>query len=140
MLRAIRADVPLRVRLPRTILVIDQQTDSAVLLVGNLARKFPSAIIQLCQDTEVALQVSSSPQVDVIVVSRPFGAEALSIIREVRESNGSANIVAVSDAEGASALLDAGADAFCAHDEWPRLGAIISKLVSPDFASAKAER
>jgi hypothetical protein len=59
--------------------MVDQNTDTGVLLVRSLSRKFPAATIQVCTGSEAALEWISRVQPDAVVVHRTFEDDAVSL-------------------------------------------------------------
>ncbi|HVU33215.1 MAG TPA: response regulator [Opitutaceae bacterium] len=118
-------------------LVIDDNAESRFLLVKTLLRKFPSAIVQECQQLESALELAAQNTLTAVVVHRVTEAGGLAIVPKLREANPTVPIVMVSGIDRRSPALAAGADEFLLYDEWLRIGTVVASLIAgPDTGSS----
>jgi CheY-like chemotaxis protein len=115
----------------RKFLVIDDNPDSRFLLVKTLLRKFPDAVIQECQSSEPAVDVTKHDAVSAIVLHRATDADGEMLIKLLRQVNTSVPIVMVSGFDRSQVALAAGATAFLNYDEWLRIGTVVSELLQP---------
>jgi CheY-like chemotaxis protein len=113
----------------RQFLVVDDNADSRFLLVKTLLRKFPQALLQECQDSDVAIVAARNPNLDAIVAHRASDVDGPTLIRFLRHSNPSVPIVMVSGLDRSASAAEAGATSFLNYDEWLRVGTVVSDLL-----------
>jgi DNA-binding response OmpR family regulator len=124
----------------RQFLVIDDNADSRFLLVKTLLRKFPQALLQECQDSDVALSAARNPKLDTIVAHRAADVDGTTLIRMLRKTNPTVPIVMVSGLDRSSAAAEAGATVFLNYDEWLRIGTVVGDLLSAENAANAPHR
>jgi DNA-binding response OmpR family regulator len=116
--------------LPRRFLVIDSFEEMRLLVVRTLRRVFPQATVFEAHDFEDALRLITFEHYDAIVVHRAIGADAITMIRCIRQHRTTVPIVAVSSIDRTDAVLAAGANVFLNFEEWLRVGTVVAELVS----------
>lgn len=110
-------------------LVIDDNADSRFLLVKTLLRKFPSAVIQECQDAESAVELAQYEGLVAIITHRATEIVGLKLVPLLRAANPQVPIIMVSGIDRRADALAAGADAFLLYDEWLRLGTVVAEFI-----------
>src|SRR4051794_37942370 len=110
---------------PLRFLVVDDNSDSRMLLVKTLLRKFPPAVVQECQTSETALAIVKTDTLSAIVAHRTFDYDGPTLVRAFRRVNRSIPIVLVSGLDRSEQAMSAGANAFLNYDEWLRIGTIV---------------
>ncbi len=123
---------------PRKIIVIDHNTDSGVLLVRSLFRKFPSAVIQLCKESGTALQVAATERLDAVVLHRTEDDDAVTLVRSLRKIDSAVPIIVVSGIDRSEQVLAAGATGFLNYDKWLMIGQVVANALDPMPAPAPA--
>lgn len=111
-------------------LVIDDNPDSRFLLVKTLLRKFPSAVVQECQNGESAVELARRADTTAVITHRATEMTGLSLVRQLRAANPSVPIVMVSSMDRREAALVAGATTFLLYDEWLRIGTVVAALIA----------
>jgi CheY-like chemotaxis protein len=124
----------------RQFLVVDDNADSRFLLVKTLLRKFPQALLQECQDSDVALNAARNPNLDTIVAHRAADVDGTTLIRMLRKTNPTVPIVMVSGLDRSGAAAEAGATVFLNYDEWLRIGTVVGDLLSAENAANAPHR
>lgn len=117
------------VSLPLKFLVIDDNADSRFLLVKTLLRKFPSAVIQECQEAGCAIESARHEGLAAIVTHRSTEIPGLKLVPLLREANPLVPIIMVSGANRRVEAIAAGADEFLLYDEWLRIGTVVAGLI-----------
>jgi CheY-like chemotaxis protein len=115
---------------PRKFLVVDDNSDSRFLLVKTLLRKFPHAVIQECQDGDVAVELLKTENLDALVVHRAAEIDGLTLIRMLRHANSAIPIVMVSGIDRSKESIAAGATCFLNYDAWLRIGSVVAELLT----------
>jgi DNA-binding NarL/FixJ family response regulator len=115
---------------PPKFLVIDDNPDSRFLLVKTLLRKFSSAVILECQNSEAALQMAKATDLSAVICHRTTETAGISLLREIRALNPRVPLVMVSGIDRRAHALAAGADRFLLYDEWLRIGTLVEELMS----------
>jgi DNA-binding NtrC family response regulator len=123
------------VQSPRKLLVIDHNPDNGALLVRGLARKFPQAIIELCNELGTAVEAAATQQIDAVVLHRTEEDEAVAIIGILKNISPTLPIVVVSGVDRSEQVLRAGAAGFMHYDKWLMIGVIVDNVLK-----AEAER
>ena len=116
--------------LPRKFLVIDDVTDSRALVVRTLLRKFPSALIQECQESNTALLAASSEDYDLIIAHRTTDLDGLTTIRMLRKVSPTVPILMISGIDRSQEAIEAGATAFHSYDQWLLIGGVAAELIA----------
>ena len=120
--------------------VIDDNADSRFLLVKTLLRKFPQALLQECQDSDVAIVAARNAKLDAIVAHRASDVDGPTLVRLLRHTNAIVPIVMVSGLDRTAAAMEAGASAFLNYDEWLRIGTVVADLLLPKDSPEPARR
>jgi DNA-binding response OmpR family regulator len=124
----------------RQFLVVDDNPDSRFLLVKTLLRKFPQALMQECQDSDVAVTAARNPKLDAIVAHRATDVDGATLIRLLRQISPTVPIVMVSGLDRSAAALEAGANMFLNYDEWLRIGTVVGDLLAKGHAAEASHR
>lgn len=124
----------------RQFLVVDDNADSRFLLVKTLLRKFPQALMQECQDSDVAVSAARNPKLDAIIAHRAADVDGATLIRLLRRINSAVPIVMVSGLDRSAAALEAGANLFLNYDEWLRIGTVVADLLAKEHAAEAPQR
>jgi len=110
-------------------LVVDADKDLRFLFVRKLVREFPGCTVMETEDPEDALRRVKLQEYDAIFVHRAIGADAVTVIRNIREERPSVQLIAVSTIDRSAEVLAAGANAFYDFDQWhligPKLAAVL---------------
>lgn len=114
---------------PRRFLIVDDVADSRALVVRTLLRKFPSAVIQECQEPTSALHVAGTDRLDCIIAHRAFELDGITLVRMLRTVNPATPLVMISGIDRSQEALAAGATVFHNYDEWLRIGTVISEML-----------
>lgn len=108
-------------------LVIDFHAESRFLLVKTLLRKFPGALVQECEDADIAAQLAASARLTAIVAHRTFETTGAELVKQLRAVDARIPIVMVSGIDREAEMLAAGANAFLHYDEWLRIGTVVAE-------------
>jgi hypothetical protein len=122
----------------RKFLIVDSNADNGALLVRSLIRKYPSASVQLSQDSAGAIETLAAQAVDVVVLHRTDTDDAVHLIEAFLRIAPDVPIVAVSGVNRSAPLLKAGAAAFLLYDEWLRLGSVVHSALEAKAAKASS--
>lgn len=122
----------------RQFLVVDDVPDSRFLLVKTLLRKFPQALVQECEDSDVAVAAAGNAKLDVIIAHRSRDVDGITLTRMLRQTNTAVPILMVSGIDRRAAAADAGANEFLNYDEWLRIGTVVANLLTPRHAADAA--
>ena len=114
---------------PLRFLVIDDHTDSRMLLVKSLLRKFPTALVQECQDGHTAIAIAEADTLSAIVAHRTYDYDGATLIGLLRRARPEVPLVMVSGHDHATKARNIGADAFLHYDEWLRIGTVVSEVM-----------
>ncbi|HUR59804.1 MAG TPA: response regulator [Opitutaceae bacterium] len=130
---------------PPKILIIDDVTDSRALVVRTVLRKFPSALVQECQEGATAIIAAAAENYDIIVAHRAVDIDGLTLVRMLRKVKPDVPILMISGIDRTRAAREAGATRFHNYDEWLRIGTVIAEMLTPlpnwgDTASLLASR
>jgi DNA-binding response OmpR family regulator len=120
---------------PLRILVIDDNTDSRMLLVKSLLRKFPAALVQGCQDGDTAIAIAATDTLDAIVAHRTYDYDGATLVGLIRRTRPDVPLIMVSGHDHGPKAREVGADAFLHSDEWLRIGSVVADVMA---ARAKA--
>jgi CheY-like chemotaxis protein len=119
---------------PLRFLVIDDNTESRMLLVKSLLRKFPTALVQECQDGDTAVAIAEADTLNAIVAHRTYDYDGATLVGLIRRTRPDVPLVMVSGHDHGPRAHQAGADAFLHSDEWLRIGSVVA-----DVMAARAE-
>jgi CheY-like chemotaxis protein len=124
---------------PYKFLIVDDNPDSRFLLVKTLLRKFPQSILQETQDGESALALVRADTLSAVIVHRAAEMDGLSLVRMLREANGSVPLVMVSGLDRSKSAIEAGATTFLNYDAWLRIGTVVAELLNPVGQTTRSE-
>ena len=113
-------------------LVIDHNPDSRGLLTRSLRRKFQDCNVLQTSDAEEAVAALSSVNVDAVILHRAVGADAVEMVRSLRQVNPSVVIIVVSGVDRSESVLQAGATGFLRVDEWLMLGTMVKNAIEAE--------
>jgi DNA-binding NtrC family response regulator len=114
---------------PRSILVIDYNSDCGVLLVRTLMRKFPSCVVQICGDAPAAIRAMETQRFDALVVHRTEDIACVDLLPILRKIDPIVPIIAVSGIDRTTEAIAAGASMFLSYEEWLRVGMVVQELL-----------
>jgi DNA-binding NtrC family response regulator len=114
---------------PKSILVIDHNSDCGVLLVRTLMRKFPATVIQICGDAITAVKAIESSRHDAIVLHRTEELSCVELLHVFRKLDPVVPIIAVSGVDRTAETMAAGATAFLSYEEWLRVGMFLQEIL-----------
>lgn len=114
---------------PLRFLVIDDHTDSRMLLVKSLLRKFPTALVQECQDGDTAIAIAEADILSAIVAHRTYDYDGATLASLLRQARPEVPLVMVSGHDHAAKARAIGADAFLHYDEWLRIGTVVAEVM-----------
>jgi response regulator RpfG family c-di-GMP phosphodiesterase len=117
------------VSVPLKMLIIDQNADNGALLARTLLRKFPTAAVQLCGETETAIALAKAEPLTAIVMHRTMEDDASALTSTMRRLNPDAVIIVVSGVDRSESVLRAGATGFLNFEEWLRLGTLVANAL-----------
>jgi DNA-binding NarL/FixJ family response regulator len=95
-------------RQSRTFLVVAEDAERLFLISTTLHRKFPCSVVQTCRDSEAALEVARTQQLDAIVATRSTDLDEIPLLESLRAVT-STPIVLMSDPHQAQQAMAAGA-------------------------------
>lgn len=110
-------------------LIVDDHLDNRFLLTKTLARKFPAAIIQECQDSGAAFLVAGRTPLAAAIVHRASDMDGISLIEGLRKEYPSLPILCVSGIDRHEAAFRAGASAFLNYEAWLRVGTVVEEML-----------
>jgi DNA-binding NtrC family response regulator len=112
-------------------LIIDENRDSAELLSRSLRRKFPVAALRCCDEASTAEKWVAAGGWQAVVVHRAYDADAVTLVRALRQIDAHLPIVVVSGIDRSEAVLAAGATGFITLDQWLLLGPTMVNVLNP---------
>jgi DNA-binding response OmpR family regulator len=112
----------------RTFLVVAEDTERLFLISSTLHRKFPNSVVQTCRDSEAALEVARTQQLDAIVTNRSADLDSIPLLESLRAVT-STPILLMSDANHAQQAVAAGAAGFLNNEQWLLIGTTVGKLI-----------
>lgn len=115
---------------PIKILIVDDVADSRALVVRTILRKFPTALVQECQESATAVLAASTERFDVIVAHRAVDIDGLQLVRIIRAVNAAVPVLMISGLDRTRATVEAGATRFHNYDEWLRIGTVIAEMLA----------
>ena len=115
---------------PRRFLIVDDIADSRALVVRTLLRKFPTAIVQECQESATAIVAAGAERFDLIVAHRAADVDGLTLIRLLRRMHATVPLLMISGLDRSREAVAAGATAFHHYDEWLRIGTVVAELLA----------
>ena len=83
---------------------------------------------QTCRDSEAAVDVARTPQLDAIIAHRSAVLDELPLVESLRAVT-SAPIVLISGSHYEHAALAAGASQYLHHDQWLLIGTRVGELI-----------
>jgi CheY-like chemotaxis protein len=116
--------------------IVDDVDDNRFLLSKALLRTFPASRITECLESGTALAAVQQEQPTAIIVHRSFDLRGPAVIRALRGVAPGTPIIMVSGRESCPEAIEAGANAFLNYESWPRIGAVITEVLSPRYVKA----
>jgi len=113
---------------PRSFLVISEDTDRLMLISNTLHLKFPNSVVQTCRDSEVAVKVSRTQQLDAIIAHRSSDMDEIPLVECLRAVT-AVPILLMSALVSADRAIAAGASSFLHFDEWLLVATAVGKLI-----------
>lgn len=123
------ADVP-------EFLLVDDNADNRFLLAKTLIRKFPSALLQECQDSAPALVAARRPALTAAILHRASDVDGIALIEMIRNARPTLPILFVSGGDMRAKAFEAGASAFLNYDAWLRVGACVEDMLRTGISTA----
>src|SRR4051812_27026900 len=111
---------------PERFLVVDDNSESRMLLTRTLLRRFPKAVVQECQHADTAVQLAQKENLHAIVAHRTFDYDGETLVMILRRVNPAVPIVMVSGHDRRKGALEAGANAFLDYDQWLQIATVVS--------------
>jgi DNA-binding NtrC family response regulator len=121
---------------PASFLIVDDIDDNRLLLAKALLREFPEARVAECIESGAALIAAGRDQPTAIIVHRSFDLNGPDTIRALRGAVPDTPIIMVSGRESCPEGIAAGANAFLNYESWPRIGLVITEVLSPQYVKA----
>jgi response regulator RpfG family c-di-GMP phosphodiesterase len=90
------------------ILLIDHNGESAGLLRQSLTRKFPHALVRICDTSGIAIETAALEKLDVIVVHRTQEQEAAALVRILRKMDPQVVLIGMAETDRSVPFLVAG--------------------------------
>lgn len=116
-------------QLPRTFLVVAEDTERLFLISNTLHRKFPNAVVQTCRDSEAAIAAASAQRLDAIVAQRSTDLDEIPLVRRLRGAT-RVPIVLMAAWDHAERAKEAGATRFVNQDEWLTIGTAVAVAIA----------
>ena len=110
--------------------MIDLNDDSSILLIRSLRRRFPSAQITRCKESQSALQAVATRNVEVVIIHRTEQQDAVTLVRTIRALEPTAVIIAVSSIDRSEQVLAAGATGFLDYNRCLILGQVVANALA----------
>jgi CheY-like chemotaxis protein len=117
-------------------LLVDDNVDNRFLLAKTLIRKFPTALLQECQDSQPALVAARRPSLTAAIVHRATDVDGLTLVEMLRKTRPTLPILFVSGADMRAKAFEMGASAFLNYDAWLRVGAVVDDMLRTGASSA----
>lgn len=112
------------------LLVIDDNSDSRMLLTKTLMRKYPECAVIECQNGDTAVRLAEKEPLAAVVVHRTFEYDAETLVALLRRVNATVPIVAVSGFDRSAQVRAAGADMFLNFDAWLQIGNVVAEAIT----------
>ena len=124
---------------PCEFLIVDDHLDNRFLLTKTLIRKYPTALVQECQDSQAALTAVSRDTLTAAIVHCAADMPGTELIELMRNANLLLPILYVSAEDNRNKGFRAGATAFLIYDAWLRVGTVVEDMLrvvktTPPFA------
>jgi DNA-binding NarL/FixJ family response regulator len=119
-------------RQSRTFLVVAEDAERLFLISTTLHRKFPCSVVQTCRDSEAALEVARTQQLDAIVATRSTDLDEIPLLESLRAVT-STPIVLMSDPHQAQQAMAAGAAGYLNTEQWLLVGTTVGELIGADL-------
>lgn len=111
-------------------LIVEFNPEGQFLLSKTLKRKFPTADLRICEESDAAVALVRGERIDAMIVHRAADADGVSVTRLLRAVNGTAPLVLVSGIDRTEEARAAGATCFLDYGEWLRLGTLVAGLLA----------
>lgn len=116
----------------RKFLVVDDDLFGRFHVSGTLLRRYPTAVVQECQDLYTASEVVSdlpvSEHATVVIARRTPQAGGRRLIAALRAGHSSVPIVWLGDPREETLAPSAGATRFMSKDAWLLIGEVVADL------------
>lgn len=117
-------------------LVVDDNADNRFLLAKTLIRKFPTALLQECQDSQPALVAARRASLTAAIVHRASDVDGVTLIEMLRNARPTLPILFVSGGDMRAKACEVGASAFLNYDAWLRVGSVVDDMLRTGASSA----
>lgn len=121
-------------------LVVDDVPDNRFLVSKSLLKRFPTSIVQECEESTPAIAAAQHDRLSAIIVHRGRDVDGPTMVALLRRVNPSVPIVMVSGRESCPAAIEAGANAFLNYESWPRIGALVDQTMEEERSKARASQ
>jgi CheY-like chemotaxis protein len=114
---------------------VDDNPDNRYLLAKTLIRRYPSALVQECQDSTPAMVAAERSSLTAAVVHRASDVDGLPMVEMIRKARPLLPILFVSGADLRAKAFEAGATAFLNYDAWLRVGVVVEEMLQPGVSA-----
>jgi DNA-binding response OmpR family regulator len=115
---------------PPHFLIVDENSDSRLLLAKALARTYPDAVLHETSDVGAACVLVRENPPTAIVLHRTYDYDGETLVALFRRLDRQVPVIMVSGYDRSERAKAAGADAFLNYDKWLMIGTVVGEVLA----------